>query len=145
MTMKIALAALAIAAGVAAAMQAAINAGLSKSAGLGPALIVNTVVVLIGTIGLWAAMGAKMTFFPAGASWTLYLGGIFGFVIIASLTFVFPKIGAAYAVALMIGGQCVAALMIDHFGLVGMPRDPLTMQRVIGVALVAAGAVVMRV
>ncbi len=119
MTMKIVVAALAIAAGVAAAMQAATNAGLSKSAGLGPALVVNTVIVLIGAIGLWAAMGAKTTFFPAGASWTLYLGGLFGFVIIASLAFVFPKIGAAYAVALMVSGQCVAALMVDHFGLMG--------------------------
>jgi len=145
MTMKIVFAALAIAAGVAAALQGATNAGLSKSAGLGPALVVNTVIVLIGTIGLWAAMGAKTTFFPTGESWTLYLGGLFGFVIVASLAFVFPKIGAAYDVALMVGGQCVAALMVDHFGLMGMPRDPLTIQRVVGVALVAAGAVVMRV
>jgi len=144
MMMKIVFASLAIAAGVAAAMQAATNAGLSRAVGLGPALVVNTVIVLTGAIGLWAAMGAKTAFFPAGASWTLYLGGIFGFVLLASLAFVFPKIGAAYAVALMIGGQCVAALVIDHFGLMGMPRDPLTMQRVIGVALVAAGAAVVR-
>ena len=145
MTMKIAFAPLAIAAGVAAAMQAATNAGLSKSTGLGPALVVNTVIVLIGTIGLWAAMGAKTIFFPAGTSWTFYLGGLFGFVIIASLTFVFPKIGAAYAIALMVGGQCVAALVVDHFGLMGMPPDPVTIQRLIGVGLVAAGAVVVRV
>ncbi len=145
MSMKIAFAALAIAAGVAAAMQAATNAGLSKSAGLGPALVVNTVIVLIGALGLWAAMGARTTFFPAGAPWTLYLGGIFGFVIIASLAFVFPRIGAAYAIALMIGGQCVAALLADHFGWMGMPRDPVTAQRVIGVGLVVTGAVVMRV
>jgi bacterial/archaeal transporter family-2 protein len=145
MTMKIVFGALAIAAGVAAAMQAATNAGLAKSAGLGAALVVNTVIVLIGAIGLWLAMGAKTTFFPTGASWTFYLGGFFGFAIIASLAFVFPKIGAAYAVALMVGGQCVAALMVDHFGLMGMPREPLTNQRVIGVALVAAGAVVVRV
>jgi transporter family-2 protein len=144
MTMKVALAALAIAAGAAAALQAATNAGLAKTAGLGPALVVNTVIVLIGAVGLWAALGAETTFFPAGASWTLYLGGLFGFVIIASLAFVFPKIGAAYAVALMVGGQCVAALVADHFGLLGMPRDPLTLQRVVGVALVAAGAAVMR-
>ena len=90
MTMKTVFAALAIAAGVAAAMQAATNAGLSKSAGLGPALVVNTVIVLIGALGLWAAMGARTTFFPAGASWTLYVGGLFGFVIIASLGVIFP-------------------------------------------------------
>lgn len=145
MMMKIVFAALAISAGVAAAMQAATNAGLSRLTGLGPALVVNTVIVLITAIGLWAMMGAKWTFFPAGASWTLYLGGLFGFVLLASLAFVFPKIGAAYAVALMIGGQCVAALLIDHFGLMGMPYEPVTIQRVIGIALVAAGAVVMRV
>ena len=145
MAMKIVFAALAIAAGVAASMQAAINAGLSKSAGLGPALVVNTVIVLIGAMGLWAAMGARTTFFTVGASWKLSLGGLFGFVIIASLTIAFPKIGAAYAVALMVGGQCLAGLVVDHFGLMGMPRDPLTIQRVIGAVLVAAGAVVMRV
>ncbi len=145
MMMKIVFATLAISAGVAAAMQAATNAGLSRLTGLGPALVVNTVIVLITAIGLWAMMGAKWTFFPAGASWTLYLGGLFGFVLLASLAFVFPKIGAAYAVALMIGGQCVAALLIDHFGLMGMPYEPVTIQRVIGIALVAAGAVVMRV
>jgi bacterial/archaeal transporter family-2 protein len=144
MGMKVVFASLAIAAGVAAALQAATNAGLSRSAGLGPALVVNTVVVLLSAIGLWTWMGAKTTFFPAGASWTLYLGGLFGFWIIASLAFVFPKIGAAYAVALMVGGQCVAALIVDHFGLMGMPRDPMTMQRLIGIVLVAAGAVVMR-
>jgi bacterial/archaeal transporter family-2 protein len=144
MTLRILFPALAIAAGVAAALQAATNAGLAKSAGLGPALVVNTVIVLMGTLGLWAALGAKTTFFPAGAPWTLYLGGLFGFVIIASLALVFPKIGAAHAVALMVAGQCVAALVVDHFGLMGMPRDPLTIQRVVGVALVAAGAVATR-
>ena len=90
------------------------------------------------------ALGAKPTFFPPGAPWTLYLGGVFGFVIIASLAFVFPKIGAAYAVALMVGGQCLAALVVDHFGWMGMPRDPVTIQRVVGVVLVAAGAAVIR-
>ena len=143
--MKIIFATLAVSAGVAAALQAATNAGLAKSAGIGPALVVNTVIVLVGSLGLWEATGARTTFFSTGASWTLYLGGLFGFVIIASLAFVFPRIGAAYAVALMVGGQCVAALVIDHFGLMGMPRDPLTIQRVIGVVLVAAGVVVMRV
>jgi uncharacterized membrane protein YdcZ (DUF606 family) len=89
------LALLAIAAGIAAALQAAINAGLARSTGLGPALVVNTVVVLLGTLGLWAALGGRGSFFPAGTPWTLYLGGLCGFVIIATLAFVFPKIGGA--------------------------------------------------
>jgi len=46
MTMKLVFAALAIGAGVAAAMQAATNAGLAKSAGLGPALVAAGAVVM---------------------------------------------------------------------------------------------------
>src|SRR5262245_60095738 len=100
MFMKAMFAALAVVAGVAVAFQGATNQGLLKSAGIGPALVVNTVVVLIGTIALWLAPGTQTTFFPAGASWTLYLGGVFGFVTIAAAVLVFPRLGAAYAIAL---------------------------------------------
>jgi transporter family-2 protein len=137
-------AALAIAAGVAATLQAATNAGLVRATGLGPAVVINTIVVLLASIGLWAATGAPMTFLPAGTPWTLYLGGVFGFVIVASLTVVFPNIGAAYAIALLVGGQCLAALVVDHYGLIGMPPEPLTLQRLVGAALVAAGVAVFR-
>jgi transporter family-2 protein len=129
---------------MAAAMQAAVNAGLAKAAGLGPALVINSLVVLTGATALWAGMGTKATFFPSGTPWIMYIGGILGFMIIASLAVAFPKIGAAYAIILMIAGQCSAALVIDHFGLVGMPRDPVTTRRLIGVLMVAIGAVVMK-
>src|SRR6516164_9539975 len=134
MLMKLTFAALAVVAGIAVAFQGATNQGLLKFAGIGPALIVNTVVVLVGATGLWLATGAKTTFFPAGASWTFYLGGVFGFIIIAAAVLVFPRLGAAFAIALMVCGQCLAAMIIDHFGLLGMERSPATLQRVIGVA-----------
>ena len=142
--MKLIFAALAVVAGIAVAFQGATNQGLLKSAGIGPALVVNTVVVLIGVIGLWVATGTNTTFFPAGASWTLYLGGVFGFIIIAAAVLVFPRLGAAYAIALMVCGQCLAALIIDHFGLMGMEKSPATLQRVIGLVLVAGGVAVFR-
>jgi transporter family-2 protein len=143
--MNLAHAALAVVAGVSATIQAATNAALARETGLGPTVIINTIVVAFASIGLWAAMGAQTTFLPAGTPWPLYLGGVFGFVIVASLTVVFPKIGAAYAIALMVGGQCIAALLVDHYGLIGMPREPLTLQRAVGAALVAAGVVVFRI
>jgi transporter family-2 protein len=142
--MNLILSALAVIAGVAVALQGATNQGLMKSAGIGPALVVNTVVVLIGATGLWLATGAKTTFFPAGASWTLYLGGVFGFIIIAAAVLVFPRLGAAYAIALMVCGQCLAALLIDHYGLMGMEQNPVTLPRVIGALLVVGGVVVFR-
>jgi transporter family-2 protein len=144
MFMKLILAALAVVAGVAVAFQGATNQGLQKSAGIGPALLVNTVVVILGATTLWLATGAKTTFFPASASWPLYLGGVFGFIIIAAAVLVFPRLGAAYAIALMVCGQCLAALIIDHYGLMGMEKNPATLQRVIGVVLVMGGVAVFR-
>jgi uncharacterized membrane protein YdcZ (DUF606 family) len=62
--MKLILTALAVVAGAAVAFQGATNQGLQKPAGIGPALIVNTIVVLIGAMILWVATGAKTTFLP---------------------------------------------------------------------------------
>jgi transporter family-2 protein len=142
MFMKLIFAALAVVAGVAVAFQGATNQGLLKSAGIGPALVINTVVVLIGATALWLATGARTTFFPAGASWVLYLGGVFGLIIITAAVLVFPRLGAAYAIALMVCGQCLAAMIIDHYGLMGMEKSPVTLPRVLGVVLVVVGIVV---
>jgi transporter family-2 protein len=144
MLMELILTALAVIAGAAVPLQGAINQELQKSASIGPALIINTVVVLIGAVGLWLATGAKTTFFPVDTSWTLYLGGIFGFIVIAVAVLVFPRLGSAYAIALMVCGQCLAAMIIDHYGLMGMDRRSVTLQRVIGVLLVVGGVAVFR-
>jgi len=132
-------------AGGATALQAAANAGLSSRIGLGAALLVNTSIVLVGTFVLYFARVPRGGFFPPGAPWFLYLGGVYGFVIIVSLAFVFPRIGAAVAIALVVLGQGCAALAIDHFGLMGMPREPVTLVRVAGLLLIGGGVALLRV
>ena len=136
---------IALIAGVATTLQATANAGLSARIGLGAALVVNTVVVLLGTLVLYFARGGPFaTFFPADAPWSLYVGGVCGVVILASLAFVFPRIGAAVAIALVVLGQGGAALAIDHFGLLGMPKEPVTLLRIAGLVLVGGGVALMR-
>lgn len=131
-------------AGVAASFQAAANAGLSGRAGLGAALIVNTSVVLLCTFVFFFASGSPATFFPAGTPWPLYIGGLCGFTIILVAAFVFPKIGAGPAVALMVLGQGGAALAIDHFGFMGISREPVSLSRIGGFALIIAGVALLR-
>lgn len=145
MTMKLLFAGIAVVAGGAAAFQSAANSGLSGRTGLGPALLINSVIVLVASIVLWLGEGRRTVFFPENVSWTLYLGGIFGFIIIAAMAYVFPKMGGAVAVALMVLGLGAAALVIDHFGLMGMPKDPVTLARIGGMILVAGGVVLLRV
>jgi len=144
--MRVLLFAMAAAAGAAAACQAAVNAALAARAGLAAALVLNTVVVLAATIVMLFATGGPRTL-PAlaGAPVHHYVAGLFGFVIIGCLTFAVPRLGAATALALMVLGQGVLALVIDHFGLWGIPVVALSGPRLLGVALLVAGVVLLRV
>ena len=132
------------AAGMATAIQAAANAGLSSRIGLAAALVVNTSIVLVATLAYYFARGASGTFFPPGTPWSYYVGGLCGFAVLLSLAFAFPRIGAGVAIALVVLGQGAAALAIDHFGLLGMPVEPISLARVVGLALVGGGIVLIR-
>jgi transporter family-2 protein len=141
---KLLLALIAAVAGVATAFQSAANAGLASRIGLGAALVVNTSIVLLGTLIFFCVRGPHTTFFPSGTPWFLYIGGVCGFIVILSLAFVFPKIGAGLAIAVLVLGQGAAALAIDHFGLLGMPKEPLTLARLAGLLLLAGGIALIR-
>jgi len=132
------------AAGAATAIQSAANAGLSSRIGLAAALVVNTSIVLIATLVFYFTRGSHGTFFPPNTPWSFYVGGLCGFVVILSLAFAFPRIGAGVAIALVVLGQGAAALAIDHFGLLGMPAEPVTTARVAGLLLVGGGIVLIR-
>jgi len=100
-------------------------------------LLINLLVAFTGVICLWFATGAPTNFFPDGVPWTSYLGGVFGLTMMVAIPLVFPKLSAAYSVALIVCGQCVAALIIDQYGLIAMARNPATPLRVIGLCGVA--------
>jgi transporter family-2 protein len=99
---------------------------------------------MVGSLVVMFAGDARVDFRPAGTPWVFYIGGFCGFLIVFSLALVFPKIGAALAMALVVLGQSAAALAIDHFGLLEMPKAPLSIARVAGLALVAGGVALIR-
>jgi bacterial/archaeal transporter family-2 protein len=134
----------ATAAGVASVVQSAANAGLASRIGLGSALVANTLIVLVGTFVVYFAEGAHRSPFSPDVPWSLYVGGVCGFAFLLSLAFVFPRIGAAVAIALVVLGQGAAALAIDHYGLLGMPREPVTPLRIAGLVLVGSGVLLIR-
>jgi transporter family-2 protein len=47
--------------------------------------------------------------------------------------------------AWLLAGQMLAALLLDHFGLLGYPFHPLSLGRVAGVLLLMAGAYMVRI
>ena len=73
-----------------------------------------------------------------------WLGGLYGAVFIASTAFAAPRIGVASVITLLVLGQLAASVTIDHFGAFGVAVRPISLVRIGGLALVLAGAVLVR-
>ena len=75
----------------------------------------------------------------------MWLGGVFGAFVVLTITLTAPRIGVAAVVALLIAGQLAMGALIDRFGWFGVEQVPLGWQRLLGIALLAAGtALVLR-
>ncbi|HEX8987637.1 MAG TPA: DMT family transporter [Rhodocyclaceae bacterium] len=68
-----------------------------------------------------------------------YLGGVFVAFYVLSVTWVAPQFGVGNAVAFVLLGQLISMAAIDHFGSLGAPTHPITLQRLIGLVLMAIG------
>ena len=72
-------------------------------------------------------------------SWWKWMGGIMGAVYMITVIVSVPKIGTANLVSLSVAGQLVAALILDHYGLMGFALHPANGWRLLGVGLIIAG------
>jgi transporter family-2 protein len=99
---------------------------------------------LVGTTALIALLLATRTPLPdratlASVPWWAWFGGMLGAFYVASSTVVAFELGTASLLGLALAGQLATALVIDHFGWLGMPEHPITWVRMGGVALLAGG------
>ena len=139
---------LAAGAGISFVFQQAVNANLRTE--IGSPWWAGFISYLGGTLAMFAMVVAlREPWLTASAiartSWMSWLGGIFGAIYIAISILLLPRLGAALVVALIVLGQMVGALAFDHFALLGVPQNPISLTRLAGAALLVAGVVLIRV
>jgi bacterial/archaeal transporter family-2 protein len=124
------------------ALQAPINAELGKSTGGLQAALVS---FAVGTIALAAivvlsgrAGGLASTF---DVSWYYLVGGLLGAIYVTNALLAVSAIGAGGVAALTVAGQLIASVAIDRLGLFGLDQVALTPERLLGVALLLVGTV----
>ncbi|SMF39697.1 DMT family transporter [Pseudobacteriovorax antillogorgiicola] len=76
--------------------------------------------------------------------WYLFIGGLLGALMVSSAILLIPKIGATSFIGGIIVGQLIAALLLDHFGVLGLDIRPINSQRILGVVLLIAGFLLTR-
>jgi bacterial/archaeal transporter family-2 protein len=72
----------------------------------------------------------------------LYLTGFVSAFFVLGTTFLVPTLGARKFFILLIAGQIVMAVAVSHFGVLESPKDPITIKKAIGAALVVLGAMI---
>lgn len=133
-------------AGGATALQAPTNARLATAVA-GP---VNAAFVsfAVGTaaLGLVAAIMHNRPDLTATRALPPYawVGGLYGAVFVVAAAWGVPRLGVATTITLMVAGQLMLSLVLDHFGALGVPQNPISLTRLAGVALVIGGVLLVR-
>jgi bacterial/archaeal transporter family-2 protein len=76
--------------------------------------------------------------------WWAWVGGILGGVFILLVILLLPSLGAATLLALVVAGQMSAAVVMDHFGAFGLTQHSVSISRLLGVALIISGVVLIK-
>lgn len=142
MNVQILFVVLALCAGMMIPFQSAMNAHLGKSL-QSPYFSTLTVFVVAMTgllvyILLFRHSVPALQNFKAAPVWS-YLGGVLGAAYILLIVICAPRLGIGNVTVMVLAGQIVAAVLIDHWGLLQTPVHPISWPRVAGLLLMAAG------
>ena len=133
-------------AGGATALQAPTNARLATAV----ASPVNAALVsfAVGTVALGVVAAILHTRPDVAATralpWYAWLGGAYGACFVVAAAWGVPRLGVAMTITLMVAGQLALSLILDHFGVMGVPQQPISLTRIAGVALVIGGVLLVR-
>jgi bacterial/archaeal transporter family-2 protein len=138
---------LAIAAGVSVVIQQALNANLRNA--LHSVAWSGFVSYAVGLVCMALLVLAFRDPVPAASvaariTWWAWSAGVFGAIFIGLGIFLVPQIGAATFLALVVTGQMLTSIIFDHFGWLGLTQRPVDAPRLIGVALLIGGVVLIR-
>jgi bacterial/archaeal transporter family-2 protein len=122
------------------ALQPAVNAELGRATGNIAAALISFAVgtlVLAALVGISGQAGGLDATFSV--PWYYLLGGLLGAAWVFTALVMVSTIGAGGVAAATITGQLTASVVLDRLGVLGLAETPITVERVVGVALLLAG------
>jgi len=134
----------AIVCGAVLALQVGVNLQFRNS--IGDPITAALYSFVIGTVGLvaYALLTRAPLLAPAPVNqiplwqWT---GGLLGGVYVVATVILAPRLGGAVLLSLVIAGQMLTAVVLDHFGWLGFAQHSANLWRLVGVGLLIAGAI----
>jgi len=138
---------LAVVAGALLPIQAGLNVQLGKS--VHQPIFAAFASFLVGSLGLFVyLLILKFDFTTISQAKTVspvvWVAGLLGAFYVAAVIILAPKLGTALTFSLIVTGQMVISLILDHYGLLGLPIKTINWQRLLGVAFLITGVLLIR-
>jgi len=129
-------------------VQAILNSRLGRQTGgplMGSLLSFATGLVCLLIFNLTTNSQAMLHLKPAATyPWYIWLGGVIGAIFVGYITWINQQQGMALTFALVVSGQIFISLLIDHFGLFGSAVRTITLEKIIGAALIIGGIILIK-
>ena len=74
----------------------------------------------------------------------VWLAGVLGAFYVTVIILAFPKLGPALTFGLVVAGQMVVSVLLDHFNILVSQQQPINVWRIVGIVLVLTGVVIIR-
>lgn len=127
-------------------IQAGLNSRLGKSAE--NPIWASTISFIVGTLALLIyILFTKQTPSWSGLKATpvqYWLGGLLGAYYVTFIVFAFPRLGPGLTFGLIVAGQMIVSLLLEHNNILVQQHTPVSPMRIFGVALIIAGVVILR-
>ena len=138
-----------VVAGAFLAIQAPINAALSKGLGLPVAAAASSFFAGAVALALVSAVVSQAQGVSIGwrvpPLWMFFVGGCLGAAFVTSIIILTPRLGAAATMGFVVAGQLLAGIFVDRIGFLGLAVREISVGRMAGAALLLAGAVLIRI
>ena len=123
------------------ALQAPINSTLGRSIGTWQAAFLSFAIgtVALALVAALATGGLSQIAGVRDVSLVYLTGGLLGAVYVTSILVTVRTLGLGGVTAATIAAQLAVSVVVDHFGLLGVDKQPITAGRVAGVVLLSLG------
>lgn len=129
--------------GFAVGAQAQIAGSMSGRVGGAASSLIVHVSGAIASLALLLMRGGENIAEWKHLPWYMLGSGVFGLVLYLSLSQTIPKLGATSAITLIVVGQLLIGMAIDHFGMLDATVRQIDSQRVVAAIVLLVGAYLM--
>jgi transporter family-2 protein len=125
--------------GVAVGIQSPIAGAMGqKVGGTASSFIIHLSGMIFSGILLFLSGGEKIREWRT-LPWYMLGAGIFGLILYQTISVTLPRLGSTMMITLIIIGQLLVGVIIDHFGLLGVATRHMDVSRAIGIIVLFIG------